>query len=197
MALSNSQYDSIMRLYNRTQLSQKHALDQRTAEIYERIPAIREMNEEIASSAVKGARQLLDGDTTATERLKRTIEGLREERQVLLAAYGYPKDYLEMRYDCPDCKDTGYRDGKKCHCFRQREIDLLYSQSNIKEIVRKISAVFPTIFSMIPGLTAAAARQPGSTCARSCRFAGSMWTALTAKREISFLPERRALERPF
>ncbi|MCI9582864.1 MAG: ATP-binding protein [Clostridium sp.] len=137
MALSNSQYDSIMRLYNRTQLDQKHALDQRTAEIYERIPAIQEMNEEIASSAVKGARQLLDGDKTAVERLKRTIEGLREERQVLLAAYGYPKDYLEMRYDCPDCKDTGYREGKKCHCFRQREIDLLYSQSNIKEILKQ------------------------------------------------------------
>lgn len=137
MALSNSQYDSIMRLYNRKQLEKKHELDQRTAEIYEKIPAIREMNEEIASSAVRSARQLLAGDTTAVARLRKTIEGLKEERQVLLTAYGYPEDYLEMRYDCPDCQDTGYSGGKKCHCFRQREIDLLYSQSNIKEILKQ------------------------------------------------------------
>ena len=39
MALSNSQYDSIMRIYNQKQLNNKHELDRRTKEVYERIPA--------------------------------------------------------------------------------------------------------------------------------------------------------------
>ena len=137
MALSNSQYDSIMRIYNQKQLNNKHELDRRTKEVYERIPAIREMNDEISSAAVRSAKQLLNGDREAVEKLRKTIAGLREERQVLLAAYGYPDDYLEMHYECPDCRDTGYSDGRKCHCFRQREINLLYAQSNIREILKR------------------------------------------------------------
>ena len=137
MALSNSQYDSIMRIYNQKQLNNKHELDRRTKEVYERIPAIREMNDEIRSAAVRSAKQLLNGDREAVEKLRKTIAGLREERQVLLAAYGYPDDYLEMHYECPDCRDTGYSNGRKCHCFRQREINLLYAQSNIREILKR------------------------------------------------------------
>ena len=137
MALSNSQYDSIMRIYNRIQLEKKHELDERMKEVYEKIPAVREMNEEIGSAAVRSARQLLAGDEKAVEKLRKTIADLKEERQVLMEAYGYPADYLEMKYECPDCRDTGYQDVKKCHCFRQREIDLLYAQSNIREILNR------------------------------------------------------------
>lgn len=150
MALSNSQYDSIMRIYNQKQLNNKHELDRRTKEVYERIPAIREMNDEISSAAVRSAKQLLNGDREAVEKLRKTIAGLREERQVLLAAYGYPDDYLEMHYECPDCRDTGYSNGRKCHCFRQREINLLYAQSNIREILSvRISIIFPMNILMI------------------------------------------------
>ncbi len=137
MALSNSQYDSIMRIYNQKQLNNKHELDQRTSEVYRKIPAVREMNDEISSAAVRSAKQLLAGDQGAVEKLRKTIAELREERQVLLASYGYPADYLEMQYECPDCRDTGYSNGRKCHCFRQREINLLYAQSNIREILKR------------------------------------------------------------
>lgn len=137
MALSNSQYDSIMRIYNQAQLRQKHELDKRREEIYEKIPAVKELNEEIASSAVKSARQLLAGDDRAAKGLKAKIADLCEERQVLLAAYGYPADYLELHYDCLLCRDTGYADGRKCSCFKKREIALLYDQSNIREILKR------------------------------------------------------------
>lgn len=137
MALSNSQYDSIMRIYNQKQLHNKHELDRRTAEVYEKLPVIQEINDEIGTSALKSARQLLAGDQDALLRLRRMIEQLKEERELLLTSGGYPKDYLTMQYECSDCQDTGYRSGKKCHCFKQREIELLYAQSNIKEILTR------------------------------------------------------------
>lgn len=112
MALSNSQYESIMRVYNRTQLQKKHELDARVDEVYEKIPAVREMNDAIAAAAVKSAKELLAGDADAVKRLRGTIADLKEQRQVLMSAYGYPADYLEMQYNCPNCKDTGYKDGK-------------------------------------------------------------------------------------
>ena len=54
MALSNSQYESIMRVYNRTQLQKKHELDARVDEVYEKIPAVREMNDAIAGRCGRG-----------------------------------------------------------------------------------------------------------------------------------------------
>ena len=54
-----------------------------------------------------------------------------------MTAAGFPADYLEPIYDCKDCKDTGYVDGHKCHCFRQAEISLLYEQSNISRMLEK------------------------------------------------------------
>ena len=73
MALSNSQYESIMRVYNRTQLQKKHELDARVDEVYEKIPAVREMNDAIAAAAVKSAKELLAGDADAVKRLRGTI----------------------------------------------------------------------------------------------------------------------------
>ena len=100
MALSNSQYESIMRVYNRTQLQKKHELDARVDEVYEKIPAVREMNDAIAAAAVKSAKELLAGDADAVKRLRGTIADLKEQRQVLMSAYGYPADYLEMQVFC-------------------------------------------------------------------------------------------------
>ena len=137
MALSNSQYDAIMRMYNRTQLQKKREQDERIREVYGRLPAVKEMNEAIGEAALQSARRLLDGDPEAVKKLRETIADLREQREVLLKAAGYPADYLELQYECPDCRDTGYRDGQKCHCFRRREIDLLYAGSNIREILER------------------------------------------------------------
>ena len=60
---------------------------------------------------------------------------MREQKSVLLRSAGFPADYMEMRYRCRDCKDTGYAEGVKCHCFRQSEMKYLYAQSNIEGIV--------------------------------------------------------------
>lgn len=137
MALSNSQYNAIMRIYNQKQLKNKHDQDDRVREVYGRIPQIRQIEDEISSQAVLCARRLLDGDMTARETLKGKIEDLREQKAVLMCACGYPPDYMEMRYFCSDCQDTGYIGGKKCHCFRKEQIKLLYAQSNIDDVIQR------------------------------------------------------------
>lgn len=136
MALSNSQYNAIMRIYNQRQIKNKHDLDERVREVYERIPQVRQLEDEISSQAVICARRLLDGDADAREDLKERIEDLREQKAVLLAAFGYAPDHMEMRFLCPDCQDTGYTGGRKCHCFEKEQIKLLYAQSNIDEILK-------------------------------------------------------------
>ena len=137
MALSNSQYDAIMRIYSSRQLEDRHQQERRCREVYEKVPQVRMIEDEIGAQAVAGARKLLDGDPDAVEELKRRIRDLREQKAVLLASAGFPPDYMEMRYHCPDCRDTGYIDGKKCRCFKKEEIRLLYAQSNIEEVLKR------------------------------------------------------------
>ena len=137
MSLSKSQYNAIMRIYNQRQFQDKYEQDERVKEVYRRIPQIRQLEDAMSSQAVACARRLLDGDERARQRLKDQLEDLREQKAVLLAAYGYDPDYMEMRYHCPECQDTGYVDGKKCRCFKKEEITLLYAQSNIQEILRR------------------------------------------------------------
>ena len=137
MALSNSQYHAIMRDYEKRQIESRHEKERRVKEVYEKIPAIREIDSAVGVKAVERARQMLEGDSGARERLKRELAELGEQRTALLQAYGYPADYMEMRYVCPDCRDTGYVNGQKCHCFKRAQMKLLYAQSNIDEIIRR------------------------------------------------------------
>lgn len=136
MALRNSQYDILIRAYNQKQLRNKHTLTARTEKIYKEIPRIEEINHEIARVSVAQAKELLSGNEQALSRLKSQIAELSEERTILLLRHGYPENYLTLPCECPDCHDTGYIGNEKCHCFRQAAIDMLYTQSNLKEILQ-------------------------------------------------------------
>lgn len=135
MSLNNSQYDALMRQYNQKQLKHKHEQRDRIRIAYKRIPRLQEIDNEIASLSLKKARALLMPSSSADFNLSDEIETLSKERRTLLLRNGFPADYLELHYDCPHCKDTGYVDNQKCSCFRKAAVDLLYTQSNIREIL--------------------------------------------------------------
>lgn len=137
MPLNNSQYDEIIREYDARQLKNQHILEARTKEAYERIPRLKEIDDAIASCSVAQARRLLDGDETALDALRSQLFAYRSEKASLLAEHGFPAGYFDSVYTCPDCKDTGFINGKRCHCFEQAAINLVYTQSNLKEILEK------------------------------------------------------------
>lgn len=136
MALTNSQYDTIIREYNRKQLHNRHLQDARIKEVYETLPQVKELDASISNLSVEQARKMLSGDPNALDNLKESIAALSKKRQALMAGAGFPADYMEPSYDCPDCHDTGFIGNSKCHCFKQAVIDMLYTQSNLKEILQ-------------------------------------------------------------
>ena len=137
MPLQNYQYDTIMREYSKTQSQNRRILEERTQEIYKKIPRIHEIDEEVATLSAQKARALLNGESSGLEDLKAAISLLSQERNALLVCNSYPEDYLELPYKCPVCQDTGYVGSQKCTCFKKAEIELLYTQSNLKEILKK------------------------------------------------------------
>ena len=137
MALSNSQYDAIMREYGRQQIENHHKLEERRKEIYARLPVVRQLEAEIAERSVACAKKLREGDKSALDRLKEDLNDLREQKSLIIRAAGYPDDYLELHYRCPDCRDTGLIDGRKCHCFLQAQMKLLHAQSNLEDVLER------------------------------------------------------------
>ena len=142
MALSNQQYESIMRRYEQTRDDNRRILEKRRASVYNQIPAYRELEDSVGSISLAKTRCLLDGDDTALSSLHDSMEEIGRQKKALLTGAGFPEDYLEPVYTCADCQDTGYiqtedYQKEKCHCLRQQEISILYAQSNIRDIISK------------------------------------------------------------
>ena len=137
MALSNSQYDAIMREYGKQQMENQHSQEARKKEIYQKVPAVKELEAEIAERSVACARKLLEGNQEAIYELREKLADLKEQKALLIKAAGYSDDYLELHYRCKDCRDTGWVDGHKCHCFLRAQMKLLYAQSNLERVLEQ------------------------------------------------------------
>lgn len=136
MPLTNAQYDAIMRIYNEKQLRQRRVQSEHIRTAYAQIPELSQIDARIAQISLDKLRAHFDGRADDTD-LPRSIAALTEERQALLQLHGFPGDYLELHYDCPLCRDTGYIENRKCSCFRNAEIALLYDQSNISAALQE------------------------------------------------------------
>lgn len=142
MSLTNSQYESILRDYDRIRDRNRRLLETRREEVYQSVAEYRELDDSVSALSVSAAKMALDGDPGARQRLHQSLADIARRRKALLTAAGFPEDYLEPVYDCALCRDTGYITDEnarkqKCACFRQREISILYSQSNIRDMIAK------------------------------------------------------------
>ena len=141
MALTNTQFEEIQRSYDEAQLRQARALDERREKIYAAIPEMEDLDAEMTSLSLQKARQLL-GQEDGSVDLAAALENIRARREALLADKGFAPDALELQYDCPLCRDTGFVGSEKCTCFRQKELDLLYAQSNVQDLFSEDFAHF-------------------------------------------------------
>ena len=137
MALSNAQYEAIFREYQAKQNKNRYLLESRLEKIYDTVPGYQELDASIASLSAEYTQRIIDGEPDARKELSLALQTRAKQKQHLLMVHGYPSDYLEPIFDCPNCKDTGYIGFDKCICFKQRIIELLYNQSNIAEILQK------------------------------------------------------------
>ena len=137
MAIDNSSYNAIMREYENIRANNRAAQVRRIEEVYEKIPEMKELNNSTGSVAVLRYKESLKSGRLSINDLKTDIDSIKNKKEELLLSAGFPKDYMEITYDCKDCKDTGYIDGKKCHCIKLKIRKLLYAQSNLENILSK------------------------------------------------------------
>ncbi len=137
MPLDNSQYNVLMRYYDDVRTRHRQEQKERLARVYQEIPELKELDDAVASESVRAVRLRIEGNETALREYKLKMAGFSKRRIELLAAHGYSLDILNLRYDCPACKDTGFIDGKYCSCFHKAATTLLYSDYAAHGIVEE------------------------------------------------------------
>ena len=136
MKLSEAHFDYIMREYDNQRIKNMHALHTRTKAVYKRFPEIKQLDEQIAQLAEDYAASLTQTNGMTLAEYRKKLADLRMEKEALLKCFHVDQKELQMQYRCPDCQDTGYIENEKCHCLRQRIIDEMYQQSNLREILK-------------------------------------------------------------
>lgn len=84
-------------------------------------PEIAEIEREMSSygaEVIKTVAMGADAREYITKLSKKSLDAQRRRREVLTNA-GFPQDYLEVKYTCPVCRDTGTHDGYYCDCYKK------------------------------------------------------------------------------
>ena len=108
--MKNKYTNEILTEYERLQENAKLRQKQRQEEIYKKLPKIQNIDEKIKRIGFDIASSIFKGINIESyiEEQKRAITDLRIEKAEILAANNFPVDYLDIKFICSKCKDTGY-----------------------------------------------------------------------------------------
>ncbi len=112
--------NAVMAYYDRLREKAEAEAAERRSEIYRRIPRIEEIDKRMVECNVEMAKTVMTGGRGQTDKLRFTLLELEKERSRLLTENRIPIDYMDARYHCGLCGDTGItRDGEVCRCYEE------------------------------------------------------------------------------
>lgn len=116
--LTNSE---IAKYYETLRKQNEEAADERRRAVYDAVPRIKEIEDELTNLSAEMSKIIIsdriDRDK-AIEDLRGKIDAISTEKAFLLTDNGFEIDYMDVKYRCPKCKDTGILEtGERCQCF--------------------------------------------------------------------------------
>lgn len=102
----------------------------RTEQVRQAQPAVGELDRELTrlmSSVALDALKKGGDPVQAIRDAEARCAEIRRDKGRLLSELGLPEDYLDEIYSCPDCRDSGYVDGRPCRCLMEE-----YKKENIR-----------------------------------------------------------------
>lgn len=113
----------IMKYYEALRLKDEEEAEARRAQVYEKVPRIRDIEREINTSSAEISKIIISDRVDrkkAMEEIRTRVDSLNMEKAFLLTDNGFEMDFMDIKYRCPKCKDTGMLEtGEKCQCFRE------------------------------------------------------------------------------
>ncbi len=140
MAYNRDNYVRIKAEYEEKNLAAKNAAEARIMTLSLEHPDIAAIDRELSLTGVR-ILKAASSENSASEmaELRARITELRKHKTALLTGYGYPADYLDVRYECEECSDTGYVGSTMCKCFKRALVMAGYESSGIGALIRRQS----------------------------------------------------------
>ncbi|MCR5481354.1 MAG: DnaD domain protein [Clostridia bacterium] len=127
-------FATVMKYYAYLREKEEKEALQRMQEVYEKVPRVRELDEEIRSCGMAISRALVNNSPQGRRQLKEKMDSLTTEKAILMTENGFEIDYMEIKYLCDRCNDTGADDnGGRCVCFKQRQEEAKQWQISLKK----------------------------------------------------------------
>lgn len=128
----------ITKYYETLRKREEQEAEDRRNEVYGRVPRIKEIDRELAADSRELSKIIVAGTEDRKERaeeIRKRAEKLNVEKAFLLTDNGFEPDHMEIRYRCPECRDTGVLEtGERCQCFgevsREKIKQLMEAQSS-------------------------------------------------------------------
>ncbi len=109
--------------YEAVRLRQRDALLKRTQEAYALCPELKEIADLRKNALMELGNVMRAGEDPKRIHVQLSAYAAREKQ--LLKALGLPENHLQLQYDCPLCKDTGYVGEtlrEPCACLQRKKI---------------------------------------------------------------------------
>ena len=129
---SMSIHDKVMREYEKIRDFNKKEIDRINNELYEKIPQIKEIDNEISSLAIKYASKVVKEEISLEEAVSGVEERkkeLNEKKNEIIKQYGEVFE-IPQKYLCSECCDTGYIGEDKCSCYMNIMKKVMLSEVN-------------------------------------------------------------------
>jgi len=138
--MANEVLNSLLKEYEQKKLKAELDLEKRKEELYQKIPKLQQIEDELNRFAISTAKNILFHHTSSLEELHQKSEKLKYEKACILQDANLPNNYLTPNYECPICKDTGYISNNSyqtqmCTCLKQKLLDISFYQSNMTNLV--------------------------------------------------------------
>lgn len=124
-------YEAKKTMENRRLMAEQE-LDDRRDRLYAKEPRVQMIERELVHISVAAAKSVFSGGDKHAElnELKEKSLALQNELQNILKNNNLPEDYLEPGYQCKECRDTGYIDGRMCQCMKHLVRQTAYEELN-------------------------------------------------------------------
>lgn len=139
---------AVARTYEKRREEALARLEQRKNRAYARCPQLENIDQQIAQSGARMLQETLQGEKPQETKAAAEKKALLRQRAELLQGCGIPADFDRPRFQCSHCRDTGFENGKRCHCYRQTVIPHLIHQANLQPLTQARFEQFDeTLFS--------------------------------------------------
>lgn len=137
--MANEILSSLLKEYGQKRVKAELDLERRKEKLYKEEPRLAQIEQELSNHAINTAKALLNNSKNGVEELNNYVEKLKKEKEEILKQNNLDNSYLKPKYECQDCKDTGYIQNSDyttsmCHCLKQKMLDKSYNKSNISNL---------------------------------------------------------------